>query len=104
VPGQFSIVATMIALRHGLVKVVPFCFITLEWVDVSSTRLSGVSSMARLEDLKPGVKVKGIVPGQSVSIVEMENGQPRQSRYVHRPFSREPDFGVTSVNYDLKEL
>ncbi|HVC97829.1 MAG TPA: DUF3883 domain-containing protein [Pirellulales bacterium] len=25
-------------------------------------------------------------------------------RYVRRPFGREPDFGVTSVNYDLDEL
>lgn len=25
-------------------------------------------------------------------------------RYVRRPFQREPDFGVTSVNYDLSEL
>jgi hypothetical protein len=25
-------------------------------------------------------------------------------RYVRRPFRREPDFGVTSVNYDLAEL
>jgi hypothetical protein len=25
-------------------------------------------------------------------------------RYVRRPFHREPDFGVTSVNYDLPEL
>jgi hypothetical protein len=25
-------------------------------------------------------------------------------RYVRRPFQREPDFGVTSVNYDLREL
>jgi hypothetical protein len=25
-------------------------------------------------------------------------------RYVHRPFLREPDFGVTSVNYDFGEL
>ena len=25
-------------------------------------------------------------------------------RYLRQPFSREPDFGVTSVNYDLKEL
>lgn len=25
-------------------------------------------------------------------------------RYVHRPFGREPDFGVTSVNYRLREL
>src|SRR5205814_6372638 len=25
-------------------------------------------------------------------------------RYVHRPFTREPDFGVTSVNYHWREL
>ena len=24
--------------------------------------------------------------------------------YIRRPFHREPDFGVTSVNYDLDEL
>jgi len=27
--------------------------------------------MAKLEDLKPGTEVKGIVPGQSVSIVDV---------------------------------
>jgi hypothetical protein len=27
-----------------------------------------------------------------------------QVYYVREPFSREPDFGVTSVNYDLKDL
>jgi hypothetical protein len=25
-------------------------------------------------------------------------------RYLRQPFSREPDFGVTSVNYDLREF
>jgi hypothetical protein len=25
-------------------------------------------------------------------------------RYVRQPFQKEPDFGVTSVNYDLREL
>jgi len=25
-------------------------------------------------------------------------------RYVRRPFTREPDFGATSVNYDWREL
>jgi Domain of unknown function (DUF3883) len=25
-------------------------------------------------------------------------------RYVHQPFQREPDFAVTSVNYDLRDL
>jgi len=27
-----------------------------------------------------------------------------QVYYVRKPFTREPDFGVTSVNYNLKEL
>jgi hypothetical protein len=25
-------------------------------------------------------------------------------RYLRQPFQREPDFGVTSVNYDFSEL
>ncbi|MGI8550201.1 MAG: helicase-related protein, partial [Dehalococcoidia bacterium] len=32
-----------------------------------------------------------------------ENGSQRM-RYLRRPFQREPDFGVTSVNYDFAEL
>lgn len=39
-----------------------------------------------------------------LAIVEVENGQPRPPRYVRKPFSPEPDFGVTSVNYNLLEL
>ena len=31
-------------------------------------------------------------------------GDRATPRYVRRPFQREPDFGVTSVNYDLEEL
>ena len=33
--------------------------------------------------------------------VDGEAGRPW---YVRHPFGREPDFGVTSVNYDLAEL
>jgi len=44
-------------------------------------------------------------PDQYVlALVEMEDGQARPPRYVREPFSKEPDFGVTSVNYDLREL
>jgi hypothetical protein len=28
----------------------------------------------------------------------------RLGYYIRRPFRREPDFGVTSVNYDLADL
>ena len=38
-----------------------------------------------------------------LAIVEFM-GDGHQVHYVRRPFSREPDFGVTSVNYDLAEL
>jgi hypothetical protein len=39
-----------------------------------------------------------------LALVEVEDGQAREPRYVRQPFSTEPDFGVTSVNYDLGEL
>jgi hypothetical protein len=39
-----------------------------------------------------------------LALVEVEGKGARTPRYVRRPFHREPDFGVTSVNYDLDEL
>ncbi|GIK39569.1 MAG: RNA helicase [Chloroflexota bacterium] len=39
-----------------------------------------------------------------LALVEVENGQAKAPRYVRKPFSREPDFGVTSSNYDLADL
>ncbi len=36
-------------------------------------------------------------------VVFQEDGS-HQVRYVRRPFNREPDFGVTSVNYSFAEL
>lgn len=38
-----------------------------------------------------------------LALVEV-NGSAGVPRYLRTPFSREPDFGVTSVNYDLREL
>ena len=38
-----------------------------------------------------------------LAIVELE-GDSHRLHYLRRPFQREPDFGVTSVNYDLGEL
>ena len=38
-----------------------------------------------------------------LALVEVD-GDRATPRYVRRPFQREPDFGVTSVNYDLGEL
>jgi hypothetical protein len=39
-----------------------------------------------------------------LAIVEFMDGDGHRVHYVRRPFQREPDFGVTSVNYDFAEL
>ncbi len=39
-----------------------------------------------------------------LAIVEFRPNEPHRTHYVRRPFQREPDFGVTSVNYDFAEL
>ena len=39
-----------------------------------------------------------------LAIVEFLEGEAHRVHYVRRPFQREPDFGVTSVNYDFGEL
>jgi superfamily II DNA or RNA helicase len=39
-----------------------------------------------------------------LALVEFLEGDEHRVHYLRRPFQREPDFGVTSVNYDLDEL
>ncbi len=39
-----------------------------------------------------------------LGIVEFVEDGSHQVHYVRQPFQREPDFGVTSVNYDFAEL
>jgi hypothetical protein len=39
-----------------------------------------------------------------LAIVEFLDGERHRVHYLRRPFQREPDFGVTSVNYDFAEL
>ena len=39
-----------------------------------------------------------------LAIVEFLDAESHRVHYVRRPFHREPDFGVTSVNYDFGEL
>ena len=38
------------------------------------------------------------------AMVEFLDGDTHRVHYLRRPFQREPDFGVTSVNYDFAEL
>jgi SNF2 family DNA or RNA helicase len=39
-----------------------------------------------------------------LAIVEFMSDDTHRVHYVRKPFQREPDFGVTSVNYDFREL
>lgn len=39
-----------------------------------------------------------------LALVEFQDGDAHRVRYRRRPFQREPDFGVTSVNYHFTEL
>jgi SNF2 family DNA or RNA helicase len=39
-----------------------------------------------------------------LGIVEFLSGDEHRVHYLRQPFQREPDFGVTSVNYDFAEL
>ena len=39
-----------------------------------------------------------------LAIIEFLENDAHRVHYVRRPFQREPDFGVTSVNYDFADL
>lgn len=39
-----------------------------------------------------------------LAIVEVDGDTAKEPRYIREPFKKEPDFGVTSVNYNLSEL
>jgi superfamily II DNA or RNA helicase len=39
-----------------------------------------------------------------LAVVQVDGDEARPPRYVRGPFQKEPDFGVTSVNYDAAEL
>ncbi len=39
-----------------------------------------------------------------LAIVEVDSETAKEPRYIRKPFKKEPDFGVTSVNYNLSKL
>jgi len=43
-------------------------------------------------------------PEDFILAIVQVNGDNQATHYIRRPFSNEPDFGVTSVNYKLAEL
>jgi Domain of unknown function (DUF3883) len=43
-------------------------------------------------------------PDDFILAIAVIDGETADTRYVRRPFTREPDFGATSVNYELSAL
>ena len=39
-----------------------------------------------------------------LALVPVDGDQAAEPRYIRRPFRKEPDFGVVSVNYNLADL
>lgn len=75
--------------------------------------------MVKLEALTKDALLKGIVPGQQVKLVSVDivgdnartvicrddqGGIHERTHYVMQPFGKEPDFGVTAVQYKIGEL
>ncbi len=43
-------------------------------------------------------------PDEFILVIVEVDGETMKPHYIRQPFHREPDFGVTSVNYDLEDL
>ena len=73
----------------------------LRFIEVKG-RVSGASTVTvtRNEILYSLNKPEDFILG----IVEFLDDNTHRVHYVREPFKREPDFGVTSVNYDFAEL
>ena len=73
----------------------------LRFIEVKG-RVSGADTitMTRNEILTSLNKPEDFI----LALVEFLAGDQHRVLYLRRPFQREPDFGVTSVNYDFMEL
>lgn len=91
--------------------------------DVSAERVGYDVESRRPDGSLVFIEVKGRIEGaETVTVTKNEiltalntpeeyvlalvtvDGAAHEPRYVRKPFRREPDFAVTSVNYDLEEL
>ena len=73
----------------------------LRFIEVKGRRAGAETVTVTRNEILTGINS----PHQFVlAVVEVQDGQAREPQYVRKPFGKEPDFGVTSVNYELKEL
>ena len=68
--------------------------------------VKGYGSGARAVTVTKNEILTGINSAEQfvLALVEVRDGEGQAPRYVRAPFQKEPDFGVESVNYDLREL
>ncbi|RTG97369.1 helicase [Thermus scotoductus] len=83
--------------------------------DVESRTLQGTLRFIEVKGKGPGSEVVTLSRTQILTalnkptswflaVVETDGEKALRVHYIPTPFVREPDFGATSVNYDLKEL
>jgi superfamily II DNA or RNA helicase len=73
----------------------------LRFIEVKGRRAGAETVTVTRNEILTGINS----PEQYIlAIVEVEDSKAREPRYVRKPFKKEPDFGVTSVNYDWKRL
>jgi hypothetical protein len=73
----------------------------LRFIEVKGRRAGAETVTVTRNEILTGINS----PEQYIlAIVEVEDGQARAPRYLRQPFGQEPDFGVTSVAYDLAKL
>jgi hypothetical protein len=73
----------------------------LRFIEVKGRRAGADTVTVTRNEILTGINS----PEQYIlALVEVEDGQAQEPRYIREPFKKEPDFGVTSVNYDLREL
>ena len=74
---------------------------TMRFIEVKGRRAGGETTTITRNEILTALNA----PERFIlAIVEVENGKARPPRYVRQPFGKEPDFNVTSVNYNSGEL
>ena len=73
----------------------------LRFIEVKGRRAGADAVTITRNEILTGINS----PDQYIlALVEVQDEHARPPRYIRKPFEKEPDFGVTSVNYNLNEL
>jgi len=73
----------------------------LRFIEVKGRRAGAETVTVTRNEILTGINSP---EGYYLVIVEVDDGSAKGPLYLQRPFGAEPDFGVTSVNYNLRKL